>query len=110
MDDRPTGYSSDETDDDENWVPSIADDSPPFIRFLKDVYIGSEYDSKSKKQARYVIRNITGISVAIGVIFTLIWYAFPDRFISYRGTLDSTSKINGASRITYEASDLLKNG
>ena len=45
-------------------------------------------DSDAKKEARYVVRNITGFSVAIGIIFTIIWYAFPGKFISYKGDRD----------------------
>ena len=96
--DRPTGYGLPDAEDNEaemrkrmeddivagKYVP----DDPPdgvkdeFVKLLKDIYIGSPYDSRKKQQARYVIRNITGISVLFGIVFTVIWYAFPGRFIS----------------------------
>lgn len=79
---RPTGYANDQ-DDDPAWVPIRNSDENVFVQFLKEVYIGSPYDSDKKKQARYVIRNITGISLAIGLIFTGIWYAFPGKTIVF---------------------------
>ena len=86
---RPTGYSRrgmldvEDEEDDPDWRPDAVKDD--FTKVLKDIYVGSEYDSDAKKEARYVVRNITGFSVAIGIIFTIIWYAFPGRFISYKG-------------------------
>ena len=65
---------------------------------------GSEYDSDAKKDARYVVRNITGFSVAIGIIFTLVWYAFPGRFISYKG---SSSSASSSDLIEYVSPDEL---
>lgn len=41
-----------------------------------------------------MIRNITGISVAIGVIFTAIWFAFPGQFISFRGDDENAAAIS----------------
>jgi hypothetical protein len=59
--------------------------------------------SAARKEARSVIRNITGISVAIGIIFTAVWYAFPGQFISYRGDSEAvaaaTSKRYAAAYI-----------
>lgn len=55
------------------------------VRFLKESFIPNKYDGKRKRQAKYVARNIVGISLAIGIIFTAIWYAFPGKFISYGG-------------------------
>lgn len=107
---RPTGYDNYEDEDEEekeeerrnreadsNWTPSIDSDpntDSPVFKFLKDTYIGSPYDSRKKQQARYVIRNITGISVLIGLIFTVIWYAFPGKFVSVRGTQDFSQRYN----------------
>lgn len=91
---RPTGYANNDDDDDENWVPS-ADRDPnesEIAKFLKDIYVGTIYDSRQKKQARYVVRNITFISIAIGIVFTFIWYAFPGKFISYKGTTDFSQR------------------
>lgn len=99
---RPTGYAN-EIDEDPSWAPSASKDD--FMKVLKDVYIGSDYDSAAKKQARYVVRNITGFSVAIGLIFTIIWYAFPGRFISYKGDKDSLN--NPSSSIQYVNPDEL---
>ena len=83
-DDRPTGYAND-IDEDPQWLPNSEATNPPIVQFLKEVYVGNEFDSTSKKQARYVIRNVTGISLVIGLIFTIIWYAFPGElyFINY---------------------------
>ena len=70
---RPSGFDkmSDEDDNDPEWKPDgIKDDS---LKVLRDIYIGNEYDSAAKKEARFVVRNITGFSVLIGVIFTIIW-------------------------------------
>ena len=88
-------------DSDSNWVPTLADDSPDFVKFLKETYIGNEYDSPRRKQARYVIRNITGISIAIGIIFTIIWYTFPGKFISYHGDTNFQSR--------YQTDEILQN-
>ena len=59
-------------------------DSGWLQRLLKDAYVGSPYDSSNKKQARFVVRSITALSALIGVVFTLVWYAFPGKFISVR--------------------------
>jgi hypothetical protein len=62
--------------------------------FLRDVYIGAGTDSTEKKQARFIVRSITVISVAIGIVFTSIWYLFPGQFISYRGvTQDAVERV-----------------
>lgn len=110
VNDQSTGYNNDD-DDDPNWVPSVQEDvetSSPVFKFLKDVYIGTEYDSKQKKQARYAVRNITGISIAIGLVFTAIWYAFPGKFISYKGE-GYISKSPVSTKYS-DPNELLKNG
>eukprot|EP01038_Epipyxis_sp_PR26KG_P005869 gene5869-8094_t len=96
---RPTGYDQPDEDDDideennhnKNIANSLdsenANDSY-LVKLFKDLYIGSVYDSRKKQQARYVIKNITFISFAIGFIFTAIWFAFPGKFISVRGNND----------------------
>lgn len=99
---RPTGYGRPDLDDDEdemqqkmiedNWLPPA--DETPIQKWFRDTYIGSPYDSRKKKQARYVITNITIISFAIGFIFTAIWYAFPGKFISVRGDTDFTARYS----------------
>mmetsp|Transcript_11182 Transcript_11182/g.24424 ORF Transcript_11182/g.24424 Transcript_11182/m.24424 type:complete len:190 (-) Transcript_11182:940-1509(-) len=77
---RPTGYNTPDVDEYDTLPPEgyeyeSAEKDNQAMRFLKEVYIGSPYDSRKKKQARYVIKNITGISIAIGVVFTAVWYA-----------------------------------
>ena len=117
--DRPTGYGiPDEDDNEAEMIKQMADDmadgsyipdgapqsvGDEVVKFLKDTYVGSPYDSRKKQQARYVIRNITGISVAIGVVFTVIWYAFPGKFIykadnrpAYRATTTTGNEYDGA--------------
>ena len=93
---RPTGYGRPDLDDNEEemrqkmledgYLQPAAEDEGPFQRWFRDTYIDSPYDSRKKKQARYVIRNITGISFAIGFVFAAIWVAFPGKFISVRGS------------------------
>lgn len=96
---RPTGYGiPDENDNEEEMKRQMQEDiesgkyqeptwenRDDFKRWLKDTYVGSPYDSRKKKQARSVVRNITVISIGIGIIFTAIWYAFPGKFINVRG-------------------------
>ena len=88
----PTPQSALVTDDEDNypddWVPS--NDENAVMKFLNDCFIPNEYDGKTKRQAKYVARNITGISFIIGVVFTVVWYAFPGKFISYKGDMDFT--------------------
>ena len=106
--DRPTGYGIPDENDNEaemlkqmeedmasgKYVPDVPPDGvkDEFVRFLKDTYIGSPYDSRKKQQARYVIRNITGISVLFGIVFTAIWFAFPGKFISTAKDRDYTAR------------------
>ena len=97
---RPTGYGRPDLDDneeemmqkmiDEQWTPPA--DETEFQRWFRNTYIGSPYDSRKKQQARYVIRNITVICFSIAAIFTGIWYAFPNKFISVRGDRDFTER------------------
>lgn len=103
---RPTGYDNDELDDP---VPDAPEDIPAnsVVRFLKDVYIGSPYDSRRRQQARYVVRNITGISLIIGVVFTLLWYMAPGKFISYKGSQDPATS-SAVSRQFVNPEDLLR--
>ena len=85
--------SKENKDEDDNWLPSRPEDEENvFMKFLLNVLIDSPYDSRRKQQAKYVVRNITGFSVAIGIIFTIVWYAFPGKFISYRGDTDFTAR------------------
>ena len=97
---RPTGYGiPDENDNEEEMKRQMEEDiesgkyqeptwenRDDFKRWIKDTYVGSPYDSRKKKQARSVVRNITGISIGIGIIFTAIWFAFPGKFINVRGS------------------------
>ena len=83
-------------DQDDDWLPS--DNAPSdnavnaITKFFKNVLIDSPYDSRRKLQAKYVVRNIFGFSLAIGIIFTSVWYLFPGKFISYRGDTDFTAR------------------
>ena len=103
-----TGYDNEDSEEEEDeFTPPSIDRDPnesPFLRFLKDTYVGTPYDSKSKKQARFVVRNITFISAAIGIIFTVIWYAFPGKFIAYKGDTDFRSRYE---KSYIDPSDLL---
>jgi hypothetical protein len=97
---RPTGYGRPDVDDDEEsmiakmledkWMPP--ENESQFDRWFRETYVGSPYDSRKKKQARLVIKNITFISFGIGFIFTAIWFAFPGKFISVRGERDFTER------------------
>jgi hypothetical protein len=93
---KPAQYNviDEDDDDDPDWVPSRDEDSNAIVNWFKDIYIGSVYDSTERKQARYVVTNITLISISIGVIFTIIWYAFPGKFISFRGDTDFTQRYD----------------
>lgn len=113
---RPSGYDNEDINDvdpndidgeDPNWLPRDTSTANPLVNFLKDVYIGSPYDSRNKQQARYVVRNVTAISVAIGLVFTFIWYAFPGKFISFKGQRDGVS--NAAILNKVDPNELLRN-
>ena len=88
---RPTGYGNVDEDDDD-WVPSS--DSEGVEKFLKDYFFNSPYDSPKRRDAKFVIRNVTLISGVLGTIFTILFYAFPGRFISYRGTADFSQRYS----------------
>ena len=100
---RPTGYGNTD-DDDDDWVPSA--DSEGVEKFLKDYFFNSPYDSPKRKDAKFVIRNVTLISGVLGTVFTILFYAFPGKFISYRGTADF-SKRYSSDIITKDSSELL---
>jgi hypothetical protein len=102
---RPTGYANQQLEDDEeNWVPSS--DKEGVDKFLSDYFFESEYDSPKRKDAKGVIRNVTLISGIFGTVFTLLFYAFPGKFISYRGTADF-SKRYSSDFINKDPSELL---
>lgn len=61
---------------------------------LRDASIGAEKDSAERKQARFIVRSITVISITIGIIFTSIWYLFPGQFISYRGATQPQDAVD----------------
>lgn len=90
---RPTGYDTPDDDEDDeiigdfpaNYSVDGDGENDLFIKFLKDTYLDNPYDTRKKRQARTVIRNITGLSIAIGIVFTAVWYLFPGKFISIRG-------------------------
>lgn len=100
---RPTGYGNVDEDDDD-WVPSA--DSEGVEKFLKDYFFNSPYDSPKRKDAKFVIRNVTLISGVLGTVFTILFYAFPGKFISYRGTADF-SKRYSSDFIVKDPSELL---
>ena len=100
---RPTGYGNVDEDDDD-WVPSS--DSEGVEKFLKDYFFNSPYDSPKRKDAKLVIRNVTFISGALGTIFTILFYAFPGRFISYRGTADFSQRY-ASDFVNKDPSELL---
>lgn len=100
---RPTGYGNVDEDDDD-WVPSTESDGVE--KFLKDYFFNSPYDSPKRKDAKFVIRNVTFISGALGTIFTILFYAFPGRFISYRGTADFSQRY-AADFVNKDPSELL---
>eukprot|EP01035_Chromulina_nebulosa_P017279 gene17279-22813_t len=90
---RPTGYNNRDDDDDDNaYRPIIDENDSTIVKIFKDVYVDSPYDSARRRDAKSVFRNITGISLGIGLIFTVVWYAFPGQFISYRGDRDFSVK------------------
>ena len=102
---RPSGYDNDDYDpnDEPNYPPSFIDGKDPdisvsqepsnaLLQFLQDTVIESPYDSNNKKQAKFVVRSITALSFAIGLVFTVVWYAFPGKFISYREGKDFTAR------------------
>lgn len=103
---RPTGYGRPDLDDnedemrrkmlDDNWVPEDPSLQSPLEKWFKDTYIGSPYDSRKKQQARYVIKNITVICFSIGFIFTAVWFAFPNKFISVRGDRDFSQRYQSS--------------
>jgi hypothetical protein len=87
---RPTGYASD--DDSDDWIPSVSPDDSPVAKFLKDYFFDNEFDSMKRKDAKFVARNITLFSFLIGVIFTVIYYAFPGKFIGYKADMNFSSR------------------
>ena len=62
--------------------------------FFKEVLVDGEYDSRRRVQARGVVRSIAVLSFGIGCVFTLVWYAFPGKFISYRGDKDFSARYS----------------
>lgn len=109
---RPTGYANDDDDDEgvnAEWLPMNTDDANPLLKFLKDVYVGSPYDSNGRKQARFVARSITLISFAIGIVFTVVWYAFPGKFISIRSPQTEANTLGRSIPAYVDPDELLRN-
>ena len=109
--DRPTGYSNDNTDeeqenpyiigtDEEKWATEAEERTMIDTTLLtvsdriKDVWVDNPYDSRRRRQAKQVVKSITLLSFIIGCIFTFVWYAFPGKFISYRGDTSFTSRYS----------------
>lgn len=86
---RPTGYGNTDEDDD-NWVPST--DTTGVEKFMKDYILNSPYDSSQRQDAKFVARNVIFFSFAIGTIFTVLFYAFPGKFIERRGAVDFSQR------------------
>lgn len=114
-DDRPSGYDTPDEDDDAGDAAVVSYDENSngsldnvIFKIFKDIYIGSPYDSRKKQQARYVITNITVISILIGAVFTATWYLFPGKFISFRGDADLSSRYTDTYKYI-DPSDLLNN-
>lgn len=114
-DDRPSGYDIPDEDDDAGDAAVVSYDENSngsldnvIFKIFKDIYIGSPYDSRKKQQARYVITNITVISILIGAVFTATWYLFPGKFISFRGDADLSSRYTDTYKYI-DPSDLLNN-
>jgi len=104
---KPTGYDDDDDGDDKtDFVPLRIDEKSldaAATKLFQDLYVPSPYDSKKKKDAKFVIRNITAISVGIGILFAAIWVLFPGQFISYRG--DHISTVAASNQLLKEEGD-----
>lgn len=94
-DPRPTGYMRID-DDDEEEVANVMDESSPIMQFFKETMIPSPYDSRSKLQAKGIVRSITILSGLIGIIFTFAWYAFPGNFVHYKANTQFTSRYSAS--------------
>lgn len=68
-----------------DWIPKRQDETPEILKPLKEAFTDNPYDSRKQRQAKSTIRNIFAFSGVISVIFIVLWYAFPGKFISYRG-------------------------
>lgn len=107
VDNKSTGYDTPDPMDDIPDPKDVIDERADWMKvnesdsgitaYLKEVYIGSPFDSRRKQQARYVIRSITLMSIGIGVIFTAIWYLAPGKFISYKGDMQSNNPTTRSS-------------
>ena len=113
VDNKATGYDTPDPIEEEPDPSTIIDNRAEWMKpndedngimkFVKEVYIGSPYDSRKKQQARYVVRSITLLSVGIGIVFTAIWYLSPVKFISYKGDLERNMNSNPTSNyLLYE--------
>lgn len=119
--DRPTGYDNAEEDPNdldqtptqeqldqyEEQFSQIRKSRNPIIQVLFNAYVGTPYDSKNKREARFVTRSITLISFLIGVVFTGVFYAFPSKFLSIRGNTDFTARYTSEQQ-RYDPDQLLQ--
>jgi hypothetical protein len=109
VDNRSTGYDTPDINDEVEeeptqemidsqplWMRPSTDDSQA-IKVLKEIYIGTPFDSRNRKQARYIVRSITLISFGIGILFTAIWYLSPVKFISFKGEHDASNPAISSS-------------
>ena len=118
---RPAGYDNDEVDpNDLDQLPTseqvkqyeeqyaqFRDSRNPIVQVLFNAYIGTPYDSKNKREARFVTRSITLISFVIGLVFTGVYYVFPGKFISIRGDTDFTVRYSKEQQ-RYDPDQLLQ--
>jgi len=76
--------------------PSQIRKPPVSLSILDSIFIPSEYDSFSKRQAKIIVSSITFLSFIMGAIFTVLWYAVPGGFIHK----NSPTSISSASSIS----------
>lgn len=69
-----------------NSVASTAQSPPTWSSFLVDLYVDKPGDGRKKRQARFVARSITTISILFGLTFSLICYLAPGKFVTFRGS------------------------
>lgn len=106
IDPRPTGYINNDDDDEEEDGNnrSIDENDSPIMQFLQNTMIPSPYDSRSKQQAKGIVRSITILSGIFGIVFTFAWYAFPGNFIHYKA---NTQFVNRYSASLIDPEELL---
>lgn len=104
---RPSGFDSRDADEEDEPPQPGPEDAAlnPVLRFLKSVYVSSPFDSQRRREAKMVVRNISGFSLAIGVVFTLLWYLSPVKFVSFKG-----AGGGAAQQTRFDSDELLRGG